>query len=492
MTKYMLGIDIGTTNTKAALYSYSGEEIMVALTTYDLHTNETGAATQNPDEITAAVYDVMMEITDKCAEENINISFISFSSVMHSLLAVDEEGAPLTPVITWGDRRSEPYVKNLENEKGSSIYHRTGTPIHPMSPLVKLLWLQHEQPEITKQADRFIGIKSYVLHQLFGEYYTDYSVANATGLFNMHTLKWDEEALNIAGITEEKLAKPLPTTQILPPLKPEVVEELGLQLETQLVIGASDGCLSNLGVNAIKTDTVALSVGTSGAIRTVTNQPQTDKNERTFCYALTEDHWVIGGPVNNGGVILDWALEQYGTVDHKTLMEEIKTAKPGADGLFFHPYLVGERAPIWRADVKGSFYGLSIHHQHAHMLRAILEGINFNLYAVYHAISEVIGDGAEEILATGGFTKSPVWVQMLADIFGIEIAITNVTENGCFGAALLGLLATGEIDDFSDIGKMFKIKRQYTPNQETHVFYQEHFEKYQKITQHLLKLEDDL
>lgn len=488
----MLGIDIGTTNTKAALYSYTGAEIMVASTTYALHTDEEGAAIQDATEIKEAVFHVIKEITRKCQQEKIDISLVSFSSAMHSLLAVDEDGKAITPVITWGDRRAEPYVKELKNDIGSALYHRTGTPIHPMSPLVKLLWLRAEHPTIIQQAHRLIGIKTYILYQLFGEYYTDYSIANATGLFNMQTLNWDQEALDIAGITQGKLAHLVPTTEILPPLNVELADELGLSLETKLVIGASDGSLSNLGVNAINPGTVALSIGTSGAIRSVTNQPQTDKNERTFCYALTEEHWVIGGPVNNGGVVLDWAIERFGLSDHQSLMGEMKTVKPGADDLFFHPYLVGERAPIWRADVKGSFFGLSLHHQNAHMLRAVLEGISFNLYAVYIAIADVIGDQAEEILATGGFTKSPTWVQMLADIFGIEIAVTDVTENGCFGAALLGLLAVGEIDDFSTVGDMMSIKTRYVPNKERHDFYQDHFKKYQKINDYLLKMHDEI
>lgn len=490
MDKYMLGIDIGTTNVKAALYSYAGKEILVAATSYDLYTDEAGAAIQDAQEIKEGVFYVIKKITKECRQRGIEISLISFSAAMHSLLAVNEKGEAVTPVITWGDRRGEAYAVQLKNETGSALYHRTGTPIHPMSPLVKLLWLQNEHPEIIKEAHRLIGIKTYILYQLFGEYYTDYSIANATGLFNMHTLSWDKEALKIAGITEDKLAKIIPTTGILKGLNGKIREELGLSKNMQVVIGASDGCLSNLGVNALSTGSVALSIGTSGAIRSVTNQPLTDEKERTFCYALTEDHWVVGGPVNNGGIVLDWARTRFGVADYPSLMQQIETVKPGADGLFFHPYLVGERAPIWRADVKGSFFGLSLHHQNEHMLRAVLEGINFNLYAVYRAVNEVIGDQAEEILVTGGFIKSPAWVQMLADIFGIEIAVTDVTENASFGAALLGLLAIGEIKDFSTIGEMMALNMHYSPNEKRHAFYQTHFEKYEKLNDYILEMYD--
>ena len=157
--------------------------------------------------------------------------------------------------------------------------------------------------------------------------------------------------------------------------------------------------------------------------------------------------------VNNGGVVMDWAknrlMRNNSALDlmdpekdsYDLMMQQVEKVRPGSDNLFFFPYLVGERSPIWRPDSKGSFIGLDLHHQNEHMLRAVLEGINLNLYAVYTAISEVIEADAKEILVTGGFTQSNTWLQMIADIFGVTFAVTNVSENACFGAVLLGLLA---------------------------------------------------
>lgn len=500
----MLGVDIGTTNIKAALYTYSGKEVFVKSATYPLHTDEFGAATQSANEIKEKVFHVIKESTAECARQGLKISFISFSAAMHSLLAVDVEGKPMTPVLTWGDRQAEHYLNDLKNETGTAIYHKTGTPIHPMSPLVKLYWLKKDHHEMMQKADKFIGVKAFVLYQLFDEYMTDYSIANATGLFNMHTLSWDDMALEVAGITESQLPKLVPTTEVLRGMNEEVASELGLDPKMPVVIGASDGCLANLGVNAIDKGQVALSIGTSGAIRTVTNRPMTDKKERTFCYALTEDLWVIGGPVNNGGVVMDWAKSRF--IDHNDpvviadpkkdsydlMMQKIETVRPGADDLFFHPYLVGERSPIWRPDAKGSFFGLDIHHQNEHMLRAVLEGINLNLYAVYTAISEVIGADAKEILVTGGFTKSDTWLQMIADIFGVNFAVTKISENACLGAAIIGLYALGEIEDFSKLDQMITIERRVKPAKNRHQFYRRHFEKYQQMNAYYMEMFDVL
>lgn len=491
----MLGVDIGTTNVKAALFTYSGEEVFVKSESYQLFTDEEGAATQSADEIKEQAFKVIKESAKEASDQGIEISFLSFSAAMHSLLAVDENGKTILPVYTWGDRQAEAAVKELENEIGTALYHRTGTPIHVMNPLVKMIWLKNEKPEIIEQANKFLGIKSFVLYHLFGEYYTDYSIGNATGMFNMHDLSWDKEALEIAGISEDKLPKLVPTTKILRGLKEDVAGELGLSIDVPVVIGASDGCLANVGVNAFEPGKAALTIGTSGAIRTVTDKPMTDKNQRTFCYALTENHWVVGGPVNNGGVVLDWARQRFTNTDEtnfETMMDQIERVSPGADDLFFHPYLLGERSPIWRSDAKGSFFGLDLHHRNDHMLRAVLEGINMNLYAVYKVIAEVIDADTKEFLVTGGFTKSKVWLQLISDIFGIDFVVTSVTENGCFGATILGLLALGEIEDFKDVCKMIPIAERIQPNQKRHAFYKAHFEKYQIINKHLITMLDEI
>ena len=484
----MVGIDIGTTNVKAALYSFAGVEIWVTSTSYALQTDEAGAAIQDATDIKEGVFQVIKEMTAECNKRKLEVSFISFSAAMHSLLAVDRNGQALTPLFTWGDRRAEPYVEQLTDKLRTEIYHRTGTPIHPMSPFVKLLWLQAEHPEVIENAYRLVGIKTYILYQFLNEYYTDYSIANATGLFNMETLTWDQKVLEYVDITKEKFPQIVPTTQLFTIRNKKTLDKLGLSSNIKIVIGASDGCLSNLGVNALSPGSTALTIGTSGAIRSVVGQPLTDKKEGTFCYALTENYWVVGGPVNNGGIVLDWARANFHVEDYTTLMQQIEMIKPGANNLFFHPYLVGERAPIWQTDVRGSFYGLTLHHQNEHLLRAVLEGINFNLYAVYQAIMDVIGAQTKEIFVTGGFTKSPTWIQMLADIFGLQINVTNVTENACFGAALLGLLAIGEIKDFSTIAGMISITEYYSPNKENYRFYQEHFKKYQKLNDYILKM----
>lgn len=483
MTEYMLGVDLGTTSTKAVLFTYSGEIVEQSTVEYPLLTPVPGAAEQDPEEILAAV---KLSIKNVMQESKINketVQFISFSAAMHSLIAVDQKGNVLTKSITWADQRSEPYAKKLKETIGHDIYLKTGTPIHPMSPLSKLLWLREEKSEIFEKAAKFIGIKEYIFKEFFGEYVSDYSIANATGLMNMYTLDWDKEALEIAGVGKTQLPKIVPTTEVFTGISSTLAEELGITKDTPFVIGANDGCLANLGVGAIEEGVVALTIGTSGAIRTISSKPISDPKGRIFSYALTENHWVVGGPVNNGGMVLRWlrdelcesetqeAREQ--DCDPYDLMTEIiDQVKPGSEGLLFHPYLAGERAPSWNANARGSFFGLGMHHKKQHMMRAVLEGINMNLYTVLLALEELIGI-PDKVHATGGFARSSVWRQMIADIFNQEVHVPATVESACFGAAFLGLYALGEVDDLSEVTDYVHTTQVDRPNEENVGIYEE-------------------
>ncbi|MCC5895417.1 MAG: gluconokinase [Alkalibacterium sp.] len=483
MSNYSIGVDIGTTSCKAVLFSEKGKNLHQATVEYPLHTPEPKAAEQDPYEIYEAVILAVQSVMNTSKIERSSLQVISFSAAMHSLIAVDEKGEPLTQTITWADQRSEPYAKMLKDTNGQSIYEKTGTPIHPMSPLCKLIWLREEKPAIFNKASRFIGIKEFVFYRLFGEYVVDYSIASATGLFNMRQLNWDKEALETAGISESRLSKIVPTTEIYTHMKTEVADKMSINTDTPVVIGANDGCLANLGVNAIDKGVVAVTIGTSGAIRTVTDKPVSDPKGRIFCYALTENHWVIGGPVNNGGMILRWLrnelcleetkeAESRGIDSYDVMTEKMSSIRAGSNGLIFHPYLAGERAPSWNANAKGSFYGLALHHKKEHMMRAVLEGINMNLYMVLLALEEVIGI-PEKVHATGGFANSTVWRQMLANIFNQEVHVPESVESACLGAVVLGRYAIGDIDNLSDVKFMVETTEINHPEPEEVAIYEE-------------------
>lgn len=472
----MLGVDIGTTSTKAVLFSEQGEVIQQENIGYPLYTPDISTAEQNPEEIFQAVLQAMSNIMK--VHSGKPLLFVSFSSAMHSVIAIDENDRPLTPVITWADNRSEAWAHKIKDEwNGHEIYKRTGTPIHPMSPLSKITWLVKEHPELASKAKKYIGIKEYIFKKFFNEYVVDYSLASSMGMMNLHTLDWDEEALTVAGITSAQLSTLVPTTKHFTNCHPILAEQIGIDPQTPFVIGASDGVLSNLGVNAIKEGEIAVTIGTSGAIRTIINKPKTDVKGRIFCYALTENHWVIGGPVNNGGMVLRWIRDEFASSEIETakrlgidpydvLTKIAERVRPGADGLLFHPYLSGERAPLWNPDVRGSFFGLTMSHKKEHMIRAALEGVIYNLYTVYLALLECMESPVTRIQATGGFSRSEIWRQMMADIFESEVVVPESYESSCLGACILGLYAIGKIDSFEVVGDMIGDTYKHTPLEE--------------------------
>lgn len=498
-SKYVIGVDIGTTSTKSVLFSTNGAVIASHGIEYPLYSPTPATAEQDPEEIFSAVINTIKTVVQKSKVEPNNILCVSFSSAMHSVIAVDESGKPLTKCITWADNRSSKWAEKILNEwNGHEIYLRTGTPIHPMSPLSKLVWLKEEQSELFNRTFKFISIKEYVFYKLFKKFVIDYSIASATGMFNLTTLKWDEEALQVAGVSTAKLSDPVSTTYSLTGIDESYAAEMMLPISIPFVVGASDGVLSNLGVNAIEPGVVAVTIGTSGAIRTVTDKPVTDPKGRIFCYCLTENHWVIGGPVNNGGMIFRWVRDQLGSAEMETakrlgkdsyevLTEIAGLVRPGSEGLIFHPYLAGERAPIWDANARGSFFGLGLHHKKEHLIRAVLEGVILNLYTVLLALEELIGE-PKSIQATGGFARSELWRQMMADIFNQEVNIPESFESSCLGAVILGLYSLGEISSLNVVSEMVGATNHHDPNPENVQVYQELIPIYIRLTR-LLKEE---
>ncbi|WHY57066.1 gluconokinase [Peribacillus simplex] len=477
MTSYMLGVDIGTTSTKAVLFTKKGDVIEQENIGYPLYTPDMTTAEQDPEEIFQAVLKAFTNITKQHPDKK--ISFISFSSAMHSVIAMDENDQPLTRCITWADNRSEAWAHKIKDElDGHEVYKRTGTPIHPMSPLSKITWIVNDHPEIATHVKKYIGIKEYIFKKFFDQYVVDYSLASSMGMMNLKNLDWDEEALRIAGITRGQLSELVPTTKVFNNCDPDLAKQIGIDPQTPFVIGASDGVLSNLGVNAIRKGEIAVTIGTSGAIRTIIDEPKTDEKGRIFCYALTEKHWVIGGPVNNGGMVLRWIRDEFASSEVETakrlgidayevLTKIAERVRPGADGLLFHPYLAGERAPLWNPDVRGSFFGLTLSHKKEHMIRAALEGVIYNLYTVFLALTECMDGPVTRIQATGGFARSAVWRQMMSDIFESEVVVPESYESSCLGACILGLYATGEIDSFEVVSEMIGNTHKHTPKDDS-------------------------
>lgn len=487
---YLIGVDVGTTSTKAVLYDEQANVLAQTKEGYPLYRDASGMAEQNPDQLVKAVEKVIHDAAAKADLVHGKLLAVSFSSANQSVILLDENHQPLTRAMTWADTRARQVAANLKSSpEGKQLYIKTGTPIHPMSPLTKLMWLHKKEPDKLAKAKYIADIKSYLFYQLFGVFRVDISIASCTGMLNIETADWDPEALRLAHVTADQLPEIVSGTTQQVGLTPDAQAAIGIPADTSFVYGAFDGALSNLGVGALSKDTVAITIGTSAAVRVVTDHPVIDPQQRLFCYAVDNGLWVIGGPLNNGGDVFQWAVEhlvdasavQNEKTDPYALANEVIAGVPaGAHGLIFNPYLGGERAPLWNANARGSFFGLSQLHTRADMLRAVMEGINMNINSVFQAVRDLVGE-PKSITATGGFAQSAVWKQMLADVLDCPVEIPNSFESGCLGAIVMAMKSLGLVDSFTAVNQFIGAKDAFQPDRQTAAIYQQYQPVFEQV-----------
>ena len=478
MHGYIAGIDIGTGSTKAAAFSTDGSLLHTVQKHYTATYGTDGRSEQDPDEIGQAFLQCLQELT---ATLDAPLLAVGLSSAMHSLMAVDESGRPLMPLILWPDTRSADVAQALhENGKAEALYRSTGTPVHAMSPLCKIIWLRQNKPGIFKQAAKFISIKEYIWWQLFGVYEVDESIASATGLFSVHELQWDTEALEEAGITATHLSLPVPVNLV----RKKPLSHLPINLENvSFIIGASDGCLAHIGSGAKGFQTASLTIGSSGAVRILCKEPVLRYPAMPFSYRLNRNDFVCGAAVNNGGLAAQWLLKNFlgrevlDEAGFRSLFHTLEQTNAGAEGLLFLPYLTGERAPVWDAKASALFVGIKPHHTQAHFVRAALEGICFAVKEVLQVLEEA-AESVDAICVSGGFAQSPEWLQLLADVLEKPLTQSQTADASATGAAMLCLEAVNlSTENFINPNKKETI---IYPGENSNI-YRHYFTLYQKL-----------
>ncbi|MBL4676125.1 MAG: gluconokinase [Mucilaginibacter sp.] len=480
MEKYFLGIDLGTGSSKAVAIDGQGTILATAQVHYKIIQVKPGYAEQDANVIWDAFLSCVDQVSTQIGQAP---AAVSFSSAMHSIMPVDVDGKPLMNAMLWSDARSGEIAEQLRNtDKAEDIYKNTGTAIYAMSPLCKIMWLQQHENELVASTHKFISIKEYIWFKLFGVYEVDYSIASSTGIFDILKLEWYEPCLQLAGIDASKLSTPVNTNYQRKLSGAVSIPELGS--DTLFFTGASDGCCANLGGNAIKPGVGALTIGTSGAVRVGSSKPVYNFKAMTFNYLLNAKTFICGGAINNGGGAVNWLLQNFLGLElsdesYKRLFEQIGTIKPGSDGLIFLPYLYSERAPVWDAKSSASFINITAKHKQAHFLRAALEGICFALNDVLNAVEQP-GEPVNELVISGGFIASPVWVQMLADITGKRLVLLQSDDASAVGAIYLAMDAMG-IDINAIMKKEAKAQTVIEPDMKVHQTYQQMFRIYKGL-----------
>lgn len=474
---YVLVIDMGTTSVKALAVN---KEMRVFHK--DSQSNRTqraagGKQEQDPYRLWQNVKQAITNLIKKCGQPEA----LCFSSAMHTLIGVDALGKALTPILLWSDNRAIPQASALRSiDVGKKFYALSGTPVHPMSPLVKLKWWETEHPTLFKQINYWVGIKSWVIYQMTGDWYCDYSMASGTGMLDAKSKSWMEAALLYAGIKAGQLPQLVDTSFRLPAWKKEVATAVGIDETVPMIMGGADGPLANWGAEVDDRKIPVLTIGTSGAMRLSIPEYRTDKGQKLFCYYLNNESYIIGGASNNGGNVFEWMRSVFGVED---IEKELEKTPVGAEGLFFIPYINGERAPLWDARCSGSFEGIQTIHRRAHFVRAVLEGVMLNMWMIGEELESFSGRAFEKIFVCGGFLKSVGWAQILADISGKSLIKGEQEDASGLGAARIA---------WTTLGIMMKRKQKagiyLKSNLENHQKYRLIFESFKAIVR--LKLEN--
>jgi gluconokinase len=482
MRDLILSVDIGTSATKAVLFDDEANQLAVVRKPYRILLPRKGWAEQEPEVVSRAVMEAIRDTTATIPEDH-RIVGVTFSSQLNSILAVRENGQALTNSLIWSDTRSVAAAQAIRSlPEAASVYERTGCPIDAIYPLAKIRWLQQHHG-LPPQA-KFISIKEYVLHELIGHFVVDWSLASATGLFDIRHYRWDKQSLDLLDITPSQLSELVPPRAVFTSWRPGIPEGIGLPRGTPLVVGGGDGPLANLGAGALDAQTLAVNVGTSAAARAVMREARVDPHDRLWTYVIDDGLWVMGGIVSSGGIVYDWFLQSClaANASSSEANESLASAvPPGADNLLFVPYLAGEQCPGWQPHTRGAFFGLDLGHSQGHLLRAVLEGIARSICRVAVSIEATLDRRFERVHLTGGMSSSSLWRQIAADMLGVSVAVPSSTEGSARGAAMIALVALGLKPGLSGFVDSVIPRKYVLPQEKVHALYQAQEEVFDQV-----------
>lgn len=477
--RYILAHDLGTTGNKTNLFDIEGKLVASSFAGYETAYPHPAWAEQDPADWWQAVCDSTRELVAQAAVSPAEVAVISFSGQMMGALPVDKSGTPLRPSIIWADQRAVAEADLLAETCGAAeIYRRTGHRAGASYSGAKILWIKNYQPDIYAQAHKFLQAKDYAAYRLAGNFATDYSDASGTNLFDLGERCWSEDILEAMDIDGALLPEPHPSHTVIGEVTGGAAEETGLAPGTPVVIGGGDGACATVGAGAVDVGDAYNYIGSSSWISVVSRSPIYDPQRRTFTFVhLDPELYFPTGTMQAAGGSRDWLI--------RVLKEEVSDSAIaevglGAQGLLFLPYLIGERSPHWNPLARGAFVGLTMSHGRAEMARAVLEGVAFNLRMILDAFLEQ-GIVIEAMRLIGGGAQSPLWRQILADVYGLPILHpTLLAEATSLGAAIAGGVGVGLFPDFSVAQEFVQVEEAERPNRAAQARYAELYPLFQE------------
>ena len=449
---YLIGIDIGTSSTKTVIIDSLGHVLSWKDKEYPISSPKPDWAEQDPDLWLAATIQTLRDVLQESRINPTQVTGIGLAGQMHGLVCLDADGKVLRPAIIWADRRSKLQLEQLQAIFGiERLAQWTGNPLATGFMLPSWVWLVENEPDIAKSTRLLLLPKDYVRFRLTGAVGAEPSDASSTLLFDPHQRVWCKPLLQEIGLSCGYLPQIGESASIAGGLLPEIASACGLLSDTPVVFGGSDVSLQALGQGLISPGTVSCTIGTGGQLFVPISKPIHDPELRLhlFCHAMPE-RWHLEGAILSAGLALRWLRDRFwADQSYRSLADSAQRVEAATQGIFFLPYLAGERTPIMDSSARAAFIGLSFEHGQAHVVRAVMEGVVFALRQGLELMHS-LGVSNERLIATGASIRHPLWLQLQADIFNCPIYPANTFQATGFGAALLAGIGTGVYQDYQN------------------------------------------
>lgn len=489
---YLVGIDIGTSSVKAVVLREDGQLAASASREYAVDMPKAGWAEQDAQTWLVAAVETLRAAVDQAQISPARVAAIGFSGQMHGLVCVDAHGTALRPAIIWADQRSREEVAWVEHKLGRErLALWTGNPLATGFMLPSWLWLRKNEPTIARHTSSLLLPKDFVRLRFTGRIASEPSDASSTSLFDPHSRSWSAELLAALQL-DPNLLPPIETsTALAGSLSEEIATASGLRAGTPVVLGGSDQACQALAQGVIDPGVVSCTIGTGGQLFAPLPEPTYDPELRLhlFCHVLPE-RWHLEAATLSAGLSLKWLRDNlFAGESYQSMADQAARALAGAEGLIFLPHLVGERTPHMDPQARAGWVGLTVRHQRRHLIRAVMEGVVFSLRQGLDLII-ALGIPVERIIASGGATAHPLWLQLQADIFNRPVYQNNVQEAAATGAALLAGLGVKVFSNARTAAK-FVLKRpqlRYDPDPRRAEIYNQTYEIYRGLYPQLRKL----
>ena len=489
--KYLLGIDLGTSGTKTVLFDERCTPVASATIEYPMSQPRNGWAEQNPDDWWRAAIGTIQDVISQSKVSAEDIASVGISGQMHGLVMLDGDGGVLRPSIIWCDQRTAEECRWMTERVGAKkMIEITANPALTGFTASKILWVRKHQPDIYKQCRHILLPKDYLRYKLTGDFATEVSDASGMQLLDVPKRRWSDELLGLLDIDPALLAKVYESPEVTGAISSEAAGVTGLSVKTIVVGGAGDNAAAAVGTGVVADGKAFTTIGTSGVVFAHTDTLSIDPKGRvhTFCCSVP-GAWHVMGVTQAAGLSLQWFRNQFcqaemsaadglGQDPYVLMDQQAKRVPIGANRLLYMPYLMGERTPHLDADCRGAFIGLSGMHTRQDMLRAVMEGV---VYSLRDCVEILRGMGANpaEMLACGGGGSSPLWRQMLADVYACPVRTVQSKEGPALGAAILAGVGAGLYRSVPEAcAELIRLNPPQDPIAENSQLYEPYYELY--------------